>query len=338
MSREAPCGAVAAVAVSPVPGAPADVGANVALDQLIRGFGPVIGADLVLLYALGTDRTVISVLRRWGPDAEVPGGGAPLSCAFAERALGTGRVCVEPLHPKRDAGLIATVGGRGLTHACVAPVRTPAGTVALLVAGFVQAPAQPAEVIFLAESEAALIGLSLHRPSDCRVLLEAARVDGLTGCLTFDGLRRELAREVSRSDRTNVPLTCCFLDLDGFKRINDRHGHPCGNEALAAVGQTLRRQVRSCDLVGRYGGDEFIAILPQTTTKQARVIAQRLQDEIAATRLPCLPGETLTASVGIAQWHPGTTADALLARADEALLAAKAQRAGDASIPERRPA
>ncbi len=151
--------------------------------------------------------------------------------------------------------------------------------------------------------------------------------DGLTGCLTYESTIHELTREINRSERGGSRLSCCFVDLDEFKLVNDRHGHVRGNQVLTAAAGILRDGVRNCDVVGRYGGDEFVVILPQTSETKARRLAERLRSLIADAEIPSAD-EPMTASVGVAEWTPGTTPEQLLTRADGALLAAKARGTG----------
>jgi two-component system, chemotaxis family, sensor kinase Cph1 len=164
-------------------------------------------------------------------------------------------------------------------------------------------------------------------------LFATARVDSLTGCLSYASIRYELAREINRSTRGGLSLSVCFIDLDSFKRVNDEHGHLRGNEVLAEVAQILRRGVRSCDTVGRFGGDEFVAILPQTGEAAALQLAERLRSLIGTPSSSGFP-EPLTASIGVAEWKPPTTTAELLDQADTAMLRAKTQARGVVSASE----
>jgi diguanylate cyclase (GGDEF)-like protein len=170
------------------------------------------------------------------------------------------------------------------------------------------------------ESYARIAALWMHDPAALDGLAEAARRDSLTGVLNYGAARAELAREVSRASRHRLEFSCCFLDLDGFKQINDLHGHLHGNTVLSRVAATLRSSMREFDILGRFGGDEFIVILPETDASSARAMAERLRLQVAGATSSVLP---LTASIGVAAWAQGMTADGLLAAADEALAAAK---------------
>ena len=164
-----------------------------------------------------------------------------------------------------------------------------------------------------------------------RQLEEAARVQARTDELTALPNRRrffELAeREMERAQRYDDALAVVMLDLDHFKDVNDSHGHAAGDQVLRAVGDACRDVLRTNDIVGRLGGEEFAILLPATTLDGARQFAERLRQSIAACRIG-LPGVelTLTATLGVAARDTGETLslDELLARADAALYRGKA--------------
>jgi diguanylate cyclase (GGDEF)-like protein len=137
----------------------------------------------------------------------------------------------------------------------------------------------------------------------------------------------ELQREIARSDRHGRRLSCGFIDLDRFKRVNDRYGHLHGSQVLANIATVLRAGVRREDTIGRYGGDEFVLLLPDTDEAAAYELAERLRSTITTTMIN-LPHDPIDASIGVAQWQPGSPGHVLLATADQALLAAKATGGG----------
>jgi diguanylate cyclase (GGDEF)-like protein len=117
-------------------------------------------------------------------------------------------------------------------------------------------------------------------------LLAKARMDTKTGLLNASTWESEAEREIARAARTRSPLCVALLDLDHFKLVNDTHGHLVGDKALRAVSAVLRDQMRSYDLAGRFGGEEFAVLLPQTREDQALAIAERLRLAIAALSVP----------------------------------------------------
>jgi diguanylate cyclase (GGDEF)-like protein len=167
-----------------------------------------------------------------------------------------------------------------------------------------------------------LLGV-LHRASLVQQLQVAARTDSKTGLL-HAGAWQDLARdELARSARDHSPATVLLLDLDLFKKINDTYGHIVGDHALQAVADCLRRELRSYDAVGRYGGEEFVALLAGVDSDEANDIAERIHTRIRALELDS--GARVTASIGLAHYpHHAFDVTDLLQQADTALFAAKA--------------
>lgn len=154
-----------------------------------------------------------------------------------------------------------------------------------------------------------------------------AAVDALTGLATYRLLQDRLANEVARSGRSSETFAVLFIDLDGFKEVNDTHGHRAGSAVLAAVGQVLQGAVRSTDLAGRYGGDEFVVVLVRTDSLGATRVAEVIRKRIEGVgRGMGYSQGAITASVGVAEFDPalGNGAD-VLERADKALYRAKGQ-------------
>jgi diguanylate cyclase (GGDEF)-like protein len=174
------------------------------------------------------------------------------------------------------------------------------------------------------------VTLVLHGKVLLRQLKEAARTDAKTGLLNtaawYDAARREIARTSRHGPHTAILV----IDLDHFKVINDQHGHLAGDEILLATARIITSQVRGYDLVGRFGGEEFVVLLPDVDTTTAVRIAERIRENIAAIVLPItthhgsLIFRGLTASIGIATYpRHGDMLDQLLRAADQALYAAK---------------
>ncbi len=150
---------------------------------------------------------------------------------------------------------------------------------------------------------------------------EMALQDEMTGLFGPSAFRMLVHKEIARASRFREPLSLVMLDLDDFKRINDRFGHPVGDQVLAGVGQVLRSTLREADIAARYGGEEFAALLPRTPADQLLPLLERLRAAIAE-RPSGRP--SVTASIGAASFpEHGVSARELIVRADDALYAAK---------------
>jgi diguanylate cyclase (GGDEF)-like protein len=201
----------------------------------------------------------------------------------------------------------------------VAQVRSPSGASGCLAVGFSRKLGSERPLAVEAMSSyAGLVGLWLDDAGALQRLLRAAYRDALTDCLSFAALTHELEREVKRAGRAGRPLSVLFIDLDGFKEVNDTEGHQAGNRVLVATAGSLMERARQTDFVGRYGGDEFIVVLPETDAEGAEVLAGSLAAEIADATFDVL-GRRILASVGVAEWEPEMEAADLLEAADVAL-------------------
>ena len=141
-----------------------------------------------------------------------------------------------------------------------------------------------------------------------------ARTDALTGVANRRVWDEELPMELARAARSGQPLCVAILDLDHFKRYNDTHGHQGGDRLLKEAAAAWRAAIRVTDLLARYGGEEFALLAPACALEDARSLADRLGAAV--------PGGA-TVSIGVAAWDGQESADALVARADAALYAAK---------------
>jgi len=146
--------------------------------------------------------------------------------------------------------------------------------------------------------------------------------DVLTGLASRRSLDEVLQREAERAQRYAQPFCVVMADVDHFKTISDSFGDAVGDQVLKAVADALTAAVRLTDVVGRYGGDEFLTMLPNSALEQARTVAERMRAGVSGTPLTFRP-DPLTTSFGIAQWLPGDTAASLVERAEQALCAAK---------------
>ncbi|MEO6929088.1 MAG: GGDEF domain-containing protein [Casimicrobiaceae bacterium] len=164
----------------------------------------------------------------------------------------------------------------------------------------------------------------LRLERELATLSDRLHEDQLTELLNRRGLDRQFEIELARSTRTAQPLCVCLLDIDDFKRINDTHGHQVGDQALVHLAQVLRQAVRPSDVVARFGGEEFVILLPSTRAKEAESVMARMQRDLTR-RYFLHRNERLlvTFSAGVTEGAPGETADELMSRADRALYQAK---------------
>jgi diguanylate cyclase (GGDEF)-like protein len=282
------------------------------------------GAEIGLLAVRNQTSTLFDVICAWG-DAWIDGRLPPPAgrrLGFVGRVLSSGHAAFGPINPARDPILGAARPRARLRHAAGAPILPPGGPAAALCVAFSDRPRDPALTPWIVERFAGLAALCMYDSGVLDGLLAAARVDGLTGLLNYSSTRAELVRELARSARHGRPLACCFIDLDHFKRVNEDHGFLDGSRTLADVAEVLSGGVRVGDTIGRFGGDEFLVILPDTDHDAACGLGERLQTMISTAR-PAPGHEPLSVSVGVAQWQPGATVDDLLSAADVALRRAK---------------
>ena len=152
-----------------------------------------------------------------------------------------------------------------------------------------------------------------------------ATTDALTGLPNRRQLMATMETEVLRAARNGRPLSLALLDVDHFKSINDRHGHPAGDAVLQAMADVLREVTRGGDVLGRFGGEEFAVLMPETTIGQARLACERLRKAIERRSLAFPDGSSgrVTVSTGVAILAGGESCDHLISRADAALYDAK---------------
>ena len=155
---------------------------------------------------------------------------------------------------------------------------------------------------------------------------ELAELDELTGSFNRRSIMRMLDEEIARARRNQAPCSVALIDLDWFKRINDTYGHPIGDEVLRTFAITIFANIRSVDRFGRYGGEEFLLVLPDMPEANAAQALDRLRTIVATLDWSAFsPGMTVTISAGIAMLRPDDSPDTFLGRADSALYAAKAR-------------
>jgi diguanylate cyclase len=164
----------------------------------------------------------------------------------------------------------------------------------------------------------------LELETELEAASEKIREDHLTGTLNRRGLNDAMEREFARSDRNNTPLCLAMLDLDYFKKLNDTYGHQVGDEALLHLVKVVKEIVRPTDVVARFGGEEFVILLPETDLDEAVRVMTRLQRELTKKFFLHKNERVLvTFSAGVALRGPGEAAEAFIGRADSAVYKAK---------------
>ncbi len=181
-----------------------------------------------------------------------------------------------------------------------------------------------AEISALESLTSALV-YPLRNGLSYKMAMDKARRDPLTGVYNRGVIEVALEREVSLARRYRSPLSVIFMDIDRFKVVNDTYGHIVGDEVIREFARCVNDKIRTTDILSRYGGDEFVAILPNTTMEGAEQLAGRIRD--AVVNSDCLAkigqGLKVTTSIGIASLEDDESAQQLLDRADRSLSLAK---------------
>ncbi len=203
-------------------------------------------------------------------------------------------------------------------------------------------PVTEHERIVLAAA-AALLGGALKNAELFEVVHDNSVRDALTGCFNRQYVLEVIDAELRRARRSRLPLALIMFDLDHFKEVNDRHGHLCGDEVLSAVGRRMKTVLRGSDLKGRWGGEEFLVLLPDTDAPGAERVAEILRRDLEEHPVTWHVADihvadvAVTASFGLTLIVPGETdATAIIARADAALYRAKAAGRNQVCLAERR--
>jgi diguanylate cyclase (GGDEF)-like protein len=204
-----------------------------------------------------------------------------------------------------------------------------------------KAPSQHAEKNLscpLGDNQCQFLDEIVELRREVNFLKEQVRTDELTGLFNYRFFNETIALEMERTRRGTQPLSMILLDVDHFKKFNDEWGHEVGNHALVHIAQLIKIAVRKLDYPCRYGGEEFVILLPNTDLRQAVNVAERLREMIATT--PLFVNEQLTipitASLGVDQFatHNSETIEAFIQRVDKRLYDAKHNGRNQVSSPE----
>lgn len=250
-----------------------------------------------------------------------------------------------------DAGSLVLFGGAALVD--LARLHRPDGallfaaTSALLLAALFDA-AVSSDVLLPGLAPPPLVGpafllftalLLVAVADQGRLILERATTDALTGLPNRVTFLDRAQRELARAERSGSSLALAMLDIDHFKRFNDRYGHQAGDRVLSMAGRAVAGAVRGIDIAGRYGGEELVLVLVDVEGDAAVAAVERVRAAIAEVRLPHVQ-ESVTASAGVALHHgafDGAGVSSLIRRADEALYASKAAGRDRTTVESRGP-
>jgi diguanylate cyclase (GGDEF)-like protein len=289
-----------------------------------------LGEELVAV--LGVDQAHVVTLSAGDPDSGVaalrsagsaeyvlPRGAAPDALGWV---ADTGQPVTVPDASVEGALPAELVSAYGLATAAVLPLHAGGTVRAVVVLGSRTPRDWGEEELHQASALADLAGTAITL-RDARL---AAAIDPLTGCLNHGAMRERLSEEIARARRQGTPLALTILDLDNFKRVNDTYGHPTGDVLLRHVAEALRAEYRSFDQVARYGGDEFVVILPNVRGPGADIAAARALRVLREIHIARPDGghEGITVSCGVAEWVDAEGPADLLERADKALRGSKA--------------
>ncbi|WP_173921798.1 bifunctional diguanylate cyclase/phosphodiesterase [Agromyces sp. Marseille-P2726] len=249
--------------------------------------------------------------------------------ALAEQAIGSGEiVTVESLDQAAAIlpGLDHALHRNRLSALSIAPLRPGGRTRGVVVSLFGRDQEIDAESREIQAALARQASQVLRRVRLQEELEHQAMHDGLTGLANRKLLEEQLVAAIASASRSGRPLSVVFVDLDGFKAINDGLGHRVGDDVLAEVAARLRSVARAGDLVARYGGDEFVILCEGASKKDGATVAERFREAVRRPLHRVPPRYAISASIGVAVWPakgPAPEADLLLHTADDAMYASK---------------
>jgi diguanylate cyclase (GGDEF)-like protein len=288
----------------------------------------VMDAPIFLVSLLAGERDTMHIEFVAEGDAEIELADYPLAGTLAEKVITSNEAIVLQNREELTIGPrhILKTGGPTVRSLAMAPLRLADRCIGILTAQSYMEGAYRDSDVRLLGAIAEQMALAVQNAQMFREAQNRADRDPLTNLYHHRYLKTRLDEEIERARGDESEVAVLMLDLDDFKLVNDTHGHPAGDEALRVLTGVLHATCRSADIVGRYGGDEFLVILPATTADRAHVIGARIRDAVSSRRLRLPSGAAvpLRASIGIATYPAdGATASDLIQRADAALYHSK---------------
>jgi len=296
------------------------------LDTLCREADLALGGDIAGVY-LGDAETGGLAVAAHGIDSDSSWYGYRMKPGegVAGRVLQTGRPVVTNAY-RDEIGMPASEALRDVETAVSVPVRWSGELKGALSVAFFSMREVRAEDIETLQAIADLAAVAASNAEAFEQAKAAARTDSLTGLLNHGAVQVRLVEEIARARRSGSSLSCLLVDVDNFKAINDVHGHLVGDQILREAAAAIATEFRTYDGIGRFGGDEFVLVLPDVDEDGAVAAAERVQAALATTgRARHTLGVKLSVSAGVATWRRPQNASELLDRADRALLLAKAR-------------
>jgi diguanylate cyclase (GGDEF)-like protein len=297
--------------------------------ELIRGAlthaADIIGADCLWVMLAGHDKRMLVL------DGHIGASPSPATATAYPRHQGIAGRVVKTREPvviegsaNQDPDLAPLEMEFVKQHLLAVPVADNGSVGGVLMVSRGRGPAFSDADLVLLTMLARFVGRALHAARLIRRLHRAASTDSLTGLYNHETFLKKLAEQISEAGRGHRPVSLIVLDMDDFKRVNDTAGHWAGDRVLKALAATLRRECRSVDIIGRYGGDEFAVVLPSTGPEEAAVIARRASQALRVVGDDLDLPVPVTASWGVASFPAdGATDEQVFRRADARLYEAK---------------
>lgn len=293
------------------------------VDTALRGVCELMKADFALLGLLDDDKKRVTYDYIYGFPEIFRGHSRPFAGSISETMFEMRRSAIIPDYAASPRRIDACVraGAKTFLGSPISADQEPLGSILLFRNRPEPFTAAEAESL---ESLAPVLSAALYKATYERKLRDLATNDPLTGIWNRRVFFEHLEMEIERSKRYGTPLSLLILDLDHFKEVNDAYGHQAGDAVLSAFSGVMKRTTRRTDMIGRTGGEEFMAILPDTPLAGAERTAEKLRSDVEQLRVPIKGGAiSVTVSIGCAEYRRGEPFDEYYGRVDRLLYRAK---------------